>query len=41
MMDFLFGRPLTVTIKNYGMRVKQSGKKIRLVAPVQRQLSAD
>jgi Fe-S-cluster containining protein len=31
MMDFLFGRPLTITIKNYGIRVQQSGKKIILM----------
>ena len=36
MMDFLFGRPLTITIQNYGIRVKQDGKKIRLMPSPQR-----
>lgn len=36
MMDFLFGRPLTITLKNYGIRVQQSGKKIGLMPPAQR-----
>ena len=31
MMDFLFGRPLTMTIKNYGIRVQQRGTKISLM----------
>lgn len=39
MMDFLFGRPLTITIKNYGIMVKQSGNKIRLMPPIQRSTS--
>jgi Fe-S-cluster containining protein len=32
MLDFLFGRPLTKTIGNYGVKIKQEGKKICLVA---------
>ncbi len=29
-LDFLFGRPLTKTLKNYGIKIHQEGKKIRL-----------
>jgi len=36
MMDFLFGRPLRITIKNYGIRVRQSGKKIILMPSTRR-----
>ena len=39
MMDFLFGRPLTITIKNYGIRVQQSRKKIILRPSIQRSAS--
>jgi Fe-S-cluster containining protein len=28
MLDFLFGRPLTKTLPNYGIKVRQDGKKI-------------
>jgi Fe-S-cluster containining protein len=31
MLEFLFGRPLTKTLKNYGIKVRQQGKKITLV----------
>ena len=31
MLDFLFGRPLTKTLRNYGFKVQQIGKKIGLV----------
>lgn len=31
MLDFLFGRPLTKTLRNYGFKVQQKGKKIGLV----------
>jgi len=30
MLDFLFGRPLTKTLKNYGISIHQEGKKIQL-----------
>ena len=30
LLDFLFGRPLTKTLRNYGIRIHQEGKKIRL-----------
>jgi Fe-S-cluster containining protein len=30
MLDFLFGRPLTKTLKNYGISIHQEDKKIRL-----------
>jgi Fe-S-cluster containining protein len=30
MLDFLFGRPLTKTLENYGIKIRQEGKKIRL-----------
>ncbi len=30
MLDFLFGRPLTKTLENYGLKVRQDGEKIRL-----------
>ena len=30
MLDFLFGRPLTKTLENYGIKIRQKGKKIRL-----------
>ena len=36
MLDFLFGRPLTITIKNFGIQVEQTGNKIRLMPPVLR-----
>ena len=29
-LDFLFGRPLTQTLGNYGIKIHQEGKKIRL-----------
>jgi Fe-S-cluster containining protein len=29
-LDFLFGRPLTKTLENYGIKIRQEGKKIRL-----------
>ena len=32
MLDFLFGRPLTKTLPNYGVKVRQQGMKITLVA---------
>lgn len=31
MLDFLFGRPLTKTLPNYGIKVRQEGKKITIV----------
>ena len=30
MLDFLFGRPLTETLGNYGIKIQQEGTKIRL-----------
>ena len=30
MLDFLFGRPLTKTLRNYGLKVRQDGEKIQL-----------
>jgi Fe-S-cluster containining protein len=30
MLDFLFGRPLTQTLGNYGIKIQQEGTKIRL-----------
>ena len=30
MLDFLFGRPLTKTLENYGLKVQQDDEKIRL-----------
>jgi Fe-S-cluster containining protein len=30
MLDFLFGRPLTKTLRNYGVKVQQTGKRIYL-----------
>ncbi len=30
MLDFLFGRPLTKTLGNYGIKIQQEGTKIRL-----------
>ena len=30
MLDFLYGRPLTQTLGNYGIKIRQEGKKIRL-----------
>ena len=27
MLDFLFGRPLTKTLENYGIKIRQEGKK--------------
>ena len=30
MLDFLFGQPLTKTLRNYGIKIHQEGKKIRL-----------
>ena len=32
MLDFLFGRPLTKTLPNYGVKVRRQGRKITLVA---------
>ena len=32
MLDFLFGRPLSQTLKNYGVRIQISGDKIRVDA---------
>jgi Fe-S-cluster containining protein len=29
-LDFLFGRPLTTTLRNYGIKIHQAGKKIHL-----------
>ena len=31
MLDFLFGRPLAKTLRNYGFKVQQKGKKVGLV----------
>ena len=31
MLEFLFGRPLSKTLKNYGIKVRRQGKKITLV----------
>ncbi len=36
MLDFLFGRPLTLTIQNFGVRVNPSGEKISLMPPIRR-----
>jgi hypothetical protein len=30
MLDFLFGRPLTETLQNFGIKVGQQGHKIKL-----------
>jgi Fe-S-cluster containining protein len=30
MLDFVFGRPLTKTIENYGLKIRQKGEKIHL-----------
>jgi Fe-S-cluster containining protein len=30
LLDFLFGRPLTKTLRNYGIKIHQEGKKVRL-----------
>ena len=35
MLDFLFGRPLTETLPNYGIKVRQEGKKTILTPTLQ------
>ena len=36
MLDFLFGRPLTKTLPNCGIKVRQQGKKITLIRTLKR-----
>ncbi|MDJ0818837.1 MAG: YkgJ family cysteine cluster protein [Desulfobacterales bacterium] len=41
MLDFLFGRPLTKTLPNYGIEVQRQGEKIILVPKVKRTLKSE
>ena len=41
MLDFLFGRPLTNTLPNYGIEVQQRGEKIILVPKGKRTLKSE
>lgn len=41
MLEFLFGRPLTKTLPNYGIKVQQRGEKVILVPKVKKILNSE